>query len=131
MNGATNIEAILRRDSPMLTPDMPIRRAVALLLRDRAAAAPVVGDNGTLRGILTQKDCFRPALTASYYQEWKGTVADHMSRNVVTLPLGADLTTAAEAFLEHTHRAFPVVDGERLVGILHRSDVLAALVAHG
>jgi len=131
MNDTATITAILSGDMSTLTPDMPIRRAVAVLLRDRAAAGPVVDERGALRGILTQKDCFRPAINASYYQEWKGTVADHMSRTVVTLPVSADLTTAAEAFLNHTHRVFPVVDGERLVGMLRRSDVLAALVALG
>jgi CBS domain-containing protein len=131
MNGAGTIETILSSDMPTLTPDMPIRRAVAVLLRERAAAAPVVDESGALRGILTQKDCFKPAINASYYQEWKGTVADHMTRTVVTLPLSADLTTAAEAFLNHPHRVLPVVDGERLVGLLRRSDVLAALVAMG
>ncbi|CAN0656932.1 CBS domain-containing protein (plasmid) [Nitratireductor aquimarinus] len=129
-NGAT-LEAILQKDMPVLKPDMPIRRAVALLVEADAAAAPVVDDSGALMGIVTQKDCFRPALNASYYQEWKGTVADHMSSQVVTLSLTTDLTSAAEAFLEKPYRVFPVVDGSRLVGMLRRSDVLAALVALG
>jgi len=122
------IEEITRTDALTVTPDMAIRRAVALLVENRAAGAPVVDDTGTLCGLLTQKDCFRPTLQASYYQEWKGTVGDYMTTTLVTLPASADLMTAAEAFLEHPHRIFPVVDGDRLVGLIRRSDVLAALV---
>ena len=122
------IEGITRTDALTVTPDMAIRRAVALLVESKAAGAPVVDDSGTLCGLLTQKDCFRPTLQASYYQEWKGTVGDYMTTNVISLPASADLMTAAEAFLEHPHRIFPVVDGNRLVGLLRRSDVLAALV---
>lgn len=125
------IASITRTEILTLTPDMPIRRAVALLIEHKAAAAPVVDDSGALLGILTQKDCFRPALQASYYQEWKGTVADHMSREVVTLPASTDLITAAETFMNHPHRVFPVLQGQRLLGMLRRSDVLAALVRNG
>lgn len=122
------IEGITRIDALLVTPDMAIRRAVALMVESRVAGAPVVDDSGALCGILTQKDCFRPTLQASYYQEWKGTVGDYMSKNVISLPASADLMTAAEAFLQHPHRIFPVVDGNRLVGLLRRSDVLSALV---
>ena len=122
------IAEITKTDALTVTPEMPIRRAVALLVESRAAAAPVVDEGGALCGILTQKDCFNPALQASYYQEWKGTVADYMSRNVISLPASADLVAAAEAFIAHPHRVFPVTDGNRLVGLLRRSDVLSALV---
>jgi len=125
------IEAVMRRDYPRLDPAMPIRRAAALLVESGSAAAPVVDESGRLAGVLTQKDCFRPALHASYYQEWKGTVGDHMSVEVHTLPASADLSTAARAFLDHPYRAFPVVEDGRLVGVLRRSDVLAALLRMG
>lgn len=131
MSGPVTIGAIMRTDLPVLTADTPIRRAVAVLVRQRAAAAPVVDETGALCGILTQKDCFRPALNASYYQEWRGTVADYMSRSVVTLTASADLATAAEAFLTLPHRVFPVLDGDRPVGLLRRSDVLAAMIDLG
>lgn len=125
------IESITRRDALTLSPETPIRRAVAQLVEERVAAAPVLDDSGRLLGILTQKDCFRPALQASYYQEWKGTVADFMSRSVVSLPASTDLVSAAEAFQTHPHRVFPVLDGEALIGMLRRSDVLAELVKMG
>lgn len=125
------IENIIREDMPVLQQEMPIRRAVAILVREQASAAPVVDDSGALVGILTQKDCFRPSLNASYYQEWKGSVGDYMSVEVETLSKTADLTQAAEAFLEKPYRVYPVVDGERLVGMLKRSDVLAALISLG
>ena len=125
------IESITRADALTVAADMPIRRAVAQMVESKAAGASVVDDSGALCGILTQKDCFRPTLQAAYYQEWKGVVSDYMTQNVVSLPLSTDLISAAEAFLTHPHRIFPVVDGNRLVGLLRRSDVLAALVRLG
>lgn len=125
------VDAIMRRDVPHLTPGTPIRRAVAVLVEARTAAAAVIGDDGRLAGILTQKDCFRPALHASYYQEWKGCVADHMSREVVSVGAEDDVMRVAEMFLTYPHRVFPVQKGATVGGLLHRSDVLALLTRIG
>lgn len=125
------VASIMRRDIQTLGPDTSIRRAIAILLDAQATAAPVIGKDGGLVGILTQKDCFRPALHASYYQEWTGSVADHMSRNVVSVDARDDVIRVAEMFLSHTHRAFPVTENAQLVGLIHRSDVLSFLLRSG
>ncbi|SDY58118.1 CBS domain-containing protein [Citreimonas salinaria] len=128
---AMRILSIMREDFPTLAPTTPIRRAAALLVEARASAAPVLGEDGVLAGILSQKDCFRPALHASYYREWTGSVADHMTREVVLVDMRDELIKVAEMFLHHRHRAFPVRDGGRIVGIVRRSDVLASLLSLG
>ncbi|WGH78562.1 CBS domain-containing protein [Jannaschia ovalis] len=125
------VGAIMRRDIPTLSPETPIRRAVAVLVDARAAAAPVLGEDGHLVGILTQKDCFRPALHASYHREWTGRVADHMSQNVIAVDSEDEVIRVAEMFMEHPHRVFPVLEGGRVAGLLHRADVLALLARFG
>jgi CBS-domain-containing membrane protein len=50
------IRSILRNDAPVLSPGTPIRRAAAVLMDADAAAAVVVGDDGRIVGILSQKD---------------------------------------------------------------------------
>ncbi len=125
------IASLMRTEFPLLTPQTPIRRAAAQLVEARAAAAPVVGDDDRLVGFLTQKDCFRSALHASYYREWKGNVADHMSLEVIVLDPADDLISAAEMFLSHPHRVFPVCDAGQVVGLVHRSDILAKLILLG
>ncbi|MBR9763490.1 MAG: CBS domain-containing protein [Rhodobacteraceae bacterium] len=127
----TRIATIMRTEWVPLGPETPMRRAAALLAEARAAAAPVLDASGQLAGILSQKDCFRPALQASYYQEWKGTVEGSMTRDPVCLQADDDLITAAEAFVTHPHRIFPVLEGGQLVGMLRRSDVLSALLEMG
>ena len=108
---------ILREDGPILTLDMPIRRAATLLVQARAAAAVVIGEDGRLDGILTQKDCFKPALHASYYQEWTGRVADQMSRDVISVNLSDDVVAVAERYLSSPHRVFPAWMAPRLRGL--------------
>ncbi len=128
---AYRVGALARTEAPILSPDTPIRRAVALLVEARAAAAPVLDEEGRLAGILTQKDCFRPALHAAYHREWTGRVADHMTAEVVTVQSSDEVIRTAQMFIDHPHRVFPVVDGVRVIGLLHRSDVLAFLSRNG
>lgn len=125
------IDLLVATDRLILRPDTPIRRGAAQLADTGTAAAPITDDSGILLGVLTQKDCFRPVLLASYYGEWNGCVGDFMSTNPVTLDLGTDLVSAAEAFLEHPYRSFPVVEKDRLIGILHRESVFRALIQAG
>lgn len=126
-----HIGAIARTDYPALGPDTPIRRAVAVLVDTRAAAAPVLDDDGRLVGILTQRDCFAPALHASYHREWTGRVADHMSREVVTVSADDDVIAVARMFMDLPHRVLPVLDASGVAGLVHRSDVLRLLTEMG
>ncbi len=122
------IDAIMETDIVRLRPEMSIRLAVALLVERHTSAAPVVDETGALTGILSQKDCFRSVLNASYYQQWSGTVGEYMCTEVKTLDAATDLVSAAEAFLENPYRAYPVVRFGQLVGMLTRSHLLAAFV---
>lgn len=125
------IDPLIDLEPLTLRADMPIRRAAAQLAESDIASAPVVDDSGTLQGLLTQKDCFRPALQASYYQAWHGCVGDFMSSELLSLPLGTDLVSAAEIFMNNPYRSVPVLDGHRLAGMLRREAVFKALVLAG
>ena len=128
---AQSIAHIMTKDYPTLAPDMPIRRAAALLAETGSSAAPVLAEDGRLIGILSQKDCFRPALSASYYREWKGSVGDYMNREVVAVDVNDELVAVANMFLELRHRVFPAVEQDRVVGLVRRSSVLKLLLTLG
>ena len=125
------ISAIVTHAFPRLDPETPIRRAAATMIEAAVASAPVVAEDGQIAGILSQKDCFRSALNASYYREWKGSVADHMTKDVISVVEDDGLFDVAERFLNLKYRAFPVLDGTRVTGMVHRSDVLKALLDLG
>lgn len=110
-----------------LDPGMEINHAMKLLLDGRISGAPVVDDKGRLVGVLSKKDCLKAALNSSYYQEWGGTVADYMAREVETLEADMDLVQAAERFLSSHYRRFPVMRDGRLAGQISRADVLRGL----
>jgi CBS domain-containing protein len=52
-----------------------------------------------------------------------------MSTDLVTLPPDADLRDALKVFEEHPIRRLPLVDGERLAGMLTMDDLVVDLTA--
>ena len=120
----------MSRELITLTPEMEINRAMNLLIDNRISGAPVLDATGNLVGMLSQKDCLKAALHASYFREWRDTVADYMSSEPVSLDAELDLVEAAEAFLASSFRRFPVMSEGRLVGQISRSDLLRALAGN-
>ena len=125
------IDSVMQKDIVRLSPDMPIRDAVAALVKARSQVAPVLDDTGSIVGVLTQKDCFRSALNAGYYRQWRGSAKDYMTTEVETLDAETDFVTAAEAFINKPFRAYPVVRNGELVGVLTRTDLLATFLNLG
>ena len=128
----TNKKPILARDYMTkavvtLFPDMNLLDAVHLLLERRISGAPVVDSHGNLVGILTEKDCLRAALNASYYGDLGGLVADHMQPHVATVSDDTPIFEVTRLFINGHFRRYPVVHGHRLVGSISRRDVLRAL----
>jgi CBS domain-containing protein len=117
----------MTRTLVVLKPDMDLHRALQVLLENDISGAPVVDHHGALVGILTEKDCFRAAVQASYHRELAGPVSDFMSHPVETLDADTDIVTVIEKFLESPYRRFPVVAGSVLAGQLSRKDVLRAV----
>ena len=125
----TTVADCMKVDLVTLTPDIEIVRAVAQLLAARVSGACVLDAAGDLVGVLSKRDCLKAALNASYYKQWGGVVADHMSPDPETLDADLDLVDAAERMIASSFRRFPVTRGGRFVGQISRTDVLQALSA--
>jgi CBS domain-containing protein len=125
------IRTIMSRDMLIFRETTPMRDAIAKLVEGAQPLACVCGEEGGLLGVLTPKDCFTTALNASYYQQWSGVVADHMTRTPRTLPADTDIIAAAETFQTDPFRAYPITDNGALVGVLSRHDLLRAFLDLG
>lgn len=111
------------------SPKMDVLRAITKLRKKRISGAPVVDKIGNLVGILSEKDCLKIALTASYYSESAGKVADYMHPIVKTVDADASIVEVASMFIQDGYRFYPVLEDNRLVGQITRRDVLKALEA--
>ena len=93
----------------------------------RISGAPVVDKRGNLVGILSERDCIKVALNASYYSEKGGKVSEFMSQEVKTINADASLLDVAEMFINAPFKRYPVLRDNLLVGQISRCDILKAL----
>lgn len=124
---------------PVITvrPDTTIRQAASLLLEHRITAAPVVGTRGELVGIVSEGDLVLdrfghdPRSQLRPVQEeppGPQTVAEVMNRTVIVLTPSTDAADLAETMLARDIRSIPIVEGDTVVGIVSRRDLLRTLV---
>jgi CBS domain-containing protein len=101
-------------------PDSSVRD-VAELMRERNVGSVVLVAGETPVGLVTDRD-----LTVSVLADDRRAgdrAADHASAPVVTARAGMDVREAAELMISHGIRRLPVLDGERLTGIVTLDDL--------
>ena len=121
---------VMSRELVTFAPEMDVLSAIHQLVKHNISGAPVVDPSGQLIGILSERDCLKVALAASYENSLAGAVSAYMTTQVVTVEPHTSLTQVASLFLSGTYKRFPVVDGGRLIGQISRSDIVRAISEH-
>lgn len=127
MQPLPTVQEFMDTKVPTLLPSMPVLDAIDFLLKNRVTGAPVVDENGTLLGILTEKDCLRLVARSPEPESLRDLVSDLMTTELVTIPPTMDIYYAAGLFLNQSFRRLPVVEEGRLVGAITRFDILRAI----
>lgn len=111
------------------TRDTNVFDAIKKMMNHKITSAPVIGDEGDLIGIFSERDCIDVVIDAAYNQGMAGNIGDFMTTEIVTIDIGASILDVAEKFHSMHVRSFPVFQDADLVGIISRTDVLKAIVA--
>ncbi len=111
------------------TPDMGVFEAIRKLLSHKITGAPVLDADGSLLGAFSEMDCLRVVLNAAYHEEMDGKVGEYMSTDIESVSPDASIVEVAEMFQKSKLRHFPVIEDDKLIGLISRVDVLRALVS--
>ncbi len=106
-------------------PETPITEVMESFVRGEVPSLPVVDEEGRLVGIVSRSDAEEAVLSG----EAESTAGEAMTPNPVTCYADESLTVALQRLSSQDVAALPVVDpgqGDRLVGMLRRRDVIAA-----
>jgi CBS domain-containing protein len=135
-----------------LSPDTDIVQAANILLENRINGAPVVDEQGRIIGILCQSDLVAQqkkiplptvftlldgyiSLTSAKQLEkqvrkiaaW--TVSDAMTPDPVTIQSDTSIETVAALMVDSKFHTLPVMEGDNMVGIIGKADLLRTLVS--
>lgn len=131
------IQEIMTRQVTAAGPDMSAKSAGRVMAARGFAALPVVDNRRAVIGIIAEADVLRGRLPQDPRLHLRREAVDGpippllvrgvMTTHVRTVLATADVAEVAHAFIDEGLRSVPVVEGERLVGIVSRRDVLRAL----
>jgi CBS domain-containing protein len=142
-----NAADIMTRNILSVGPQTPVVEAIALMLDNHVSGLPVIDEVGQLVGILTEGDLLRrgetgterhrprwveilmgPGRLASEYVRTHGRkVEEIMTRELVSVDPETPLDQIVELMERRRIKRVPVLEGEKLVGIVSRADFLRAL----
>jgi acetoin utilization protein AcuB len=124
----------MTRSPATVHSDALVRGVVDMMRKRKIRHLPVVDREGHLVGIVTDRN-LRQVIFDPTIQERLGdlasmlntlTVRDVMTWGVITVRPEAQIREAARLMRERKVGALPVLDGERVVGMLTETDVLRA-----
>lgn len=130
------VREFMHADPVTITPDTPLLEAEWRLQEGGFRHLPIVDADGRLKGIVSDRDLREAApsdATVLSRQELtyllsRLRVRDVMSSPTITARPGEPAETAALRMRENKIGALPVVEDDRLVGIVTTDDMLGALV---
>ncbi|MBU1694823.1 MAG: CBS domain-containing protein [Verrucomicrobia bacterium] len=108
---------------PVITvkENVHLTEVIDLLLRWHISGMPVVDDQDRLIGMVTEHDLLNFAFDGNAEE---ATVADAMSRKVVSFPPETPIEELVSTCVVQRIRRVPIVKDGRVVGIVSRRDVL-------
>lgn len=104
----------------------PIYDALNIFIQKQVSGLPVVDEGGNLVGIITEKDVLELLLYKSIQE--KASVGDFMTRIVKHFNREDSALDVCEFLLQNPIRRVPITDGEKVVGIVSRRDIISLIL---
>lgn len=117
------VKDIMKRNVLVLSKEATIKDALDLMV-ENSAGSVIILENEKIVGIVTERDILRRVLSQSKSLDTK--IKEVMTKNVITISPDEKIEKAAEIMTENKIKKLPVVDGNKLVGIITLTDIVAS-----
>ena len=121
---AEEVQKVKRYESGMITnpitlgEDAILQEANSLMKEYKISGLPIVDKDGNLKGIITNRDL-------KYREDFSMKVTEIMTKeNLITAPVGTTLEEAKSILLEHRIEKLPIVEGDKLKGLITIKDIV-------
>jgi CBS domain-containing protein len=131
------VREIMTTEVVTVRPDSTLKEAMCALDAHRVTALPVVDGVGRLVGVLSEADVLRDVVAhdrrateiplALTGEPARLRVTDAMTHLPMSVAPDDDVARAVEFLVDTQVKSLPVVERDRVVGMVSRSDVIAVL----
>jgi CBS domain-containing protein len=137
------VEDFMTRRVVAITPDTTLLAAAKLMLEHRVGGLPVLDASARIIGVFSESDLLReegedgsPWLRMMVGPDGEPAeprrldarkVGDVMTRQLITIAPGASIVEACRLLHERRLRRLPVVESDKLVGMIARADLVRAV----
>jgi CBS-domain-containing membrane protein len=111
---------IMTRNIVTIHPYATIQEAARLLADHNISGVPVVDATGTMAGLVTEADLISKS---------GQTVADIMSRRVISVGPETPVDEIAQLLTSHHFKRVPITEGKRVVGVVSRADIVRMMAS--
>ena len=117
---------IMTRNVVCIKKDTLVVDAIRLMSKNNITGIPVVEDDMTLAGILSEQDVIR--LFHTYEDEKNRTVNDFMTQPAIHFEEEERLLDVCYCLRDNSIRRVPVTSNGKVVGVISRSDILKCIL---
>lgn len=104
-----------------------VSEAISMFTERDFFGAAVLDNLGNMVGVLSVTDCIGEAIKEGFDAGSNRRISALMSRDVRSVDVDDNILDVAKMFTEEPYRRYPVVDDNRVVGVITRLEVLKAL----
>ena len=121
------LKEVMTKDPKTCAPTDTVQQAAQLMKSEDVGPIPIVGPDGKLEGIITDRDIVLKVVAEG--RDSKTTkLADVMSTDLITCTADGDIEETLDLMEDNQVRRIPVIDASgRLVGIISQADVATRL----
>jgi CBS domain-containing protein len=117
---------VMTADAISVKETTPILEAVALMAKHDISGMPVIEDDNTLVGVLSEKDVI--VLFYNNQEDEKKTVGDFMTQPPIYFDAEDSLKDVCDFLVKNIFRRVPITSKNKLVGIISVRDVLETVL---
>jgi CBS domain-containing protein len=117
---------IMTRNVVCIKKNIPVVDAIRLMSKNNITGIPVVEDDMTLIGIISEQDVLR--LFHTYDDEKDRTVNDFMTQPAIHFEEKERLLDICYCLRDNSIRRVPVTSNGKVVGVISRSDILKCIL---
>ena len=118
-------KTIMKTDVISIDKDTEVYDAIRIMVERNVTGLPVVNDDQTLAGVITEKDVLRLLCDS---EDVPGTVEQFMTKKVVCFDQRDSLLDIVDSLMNNQFRRVPILDDDKLVGIISRKDIIAYIL---